>query len=128
MTFPWQTMFSNPPTDQLRLVWKSAVSTVATFDWVNNTSIDLVIARVDLVWPSGNDAIFNMFNKGVMIWSGADVSPPTTITAFAGTVAQRTWLAHEADDVEFFFGTNAEASGYDLLITFDNGWSIRCVQ
>lgn len=127
MSFPWQVMFSNPPTDQLRLVWGHATSNIVGFDWANNTAIDLVIAKIELTWPSGNDPIFNVFVDGTVIWNGADGPPDAILTSFVNTEADRTFHAKSSEDIEFFFGTNAASSGYDLIITFENGWTIRCV-
>ena len=124
MTFPWQSMFANPPRGLLTLVWGHATSNVVGFDWANNTSLDLVIARIELTWPAGNDPLFNVFVDGVVIVSDELGPPSADITSFVNTVEARTFPAKSADDIEFSFGLGAASSGYDLTITFENGWSI----
>jgi hypothetical protein len=128
MTFPWMVNFFNPPRDQIRLEFASAISNITTWNWWNNTEIDIVIASIYHDWPAGNDAIFNFFVDGQVIWSGEDVTPPTFIDGgWAGPVSRRTFPAKSNDNMEVFYGVAAAGSGYETIITFTNGWSIRAV-
>ena len=106
----------------LDLTWNGQAGASVTFDWANNSSKDLVIAKIIIDWPPANDSLFNVFNGGNIIWNGEDTSPPTTITSFIGTVAARTWAANTNDDIAFFFGLG-QPTGYDLTVIFNNGWS-----
>jgi len=53
------------------------------------------------------------------VWAGEDLTPPTHISSWVGGLSARE--VDSSADLEVFFGTNAAASGYNLLITFDNG-------
>jgi hypothetical protein len=82
----------------------------------------MVISRIEITWPESNDAIFNAFLNGKVIWLGEDLVPPTILT---------TWFGEEEDrqlqgvmSLEFFFGTQAAASGYGLRVQFSNGCAI----
>lgn len=129
MSFPWQTMYANPPRDLLRLNFVTAVSTTVRFDLLNNTAEELVIASIFLNWPQANEAIFNFLKGGVAIWSGFDGTPPTLVDGgWLNTIANRTYLPRESDRIEAFFGLSAQQSGYEMIVTFDNGWEVRAVE
>jgi hypothetical protein len=85
----------------------------------NNTGQDFVLEQVEINWPTSNDALFNIFLDGTMIWGGEDLIPPS----FAAT-----WIGERTDRVvdglsrlEFFFGAEAAESGYNLTLQFENG-------
>jgi len=125
MAFPWMVNFFNPPRDLFRLQFGTQAGSQVSFNWWNNTSIDLEIAEIEIDWPAGNEGLFNMFNGGVGIWNGFDPSPPTIVNSgWSGTPANRTWDAKSNDDMEFFFGS-AASSGYTLRVLFTNGWEIE---
>lgn len=128
MAFPWMVNFFNPPRDQLRLVFTSAVSNTTRFDLTNNTAIDLVVAEIYMDWPASNDALFNHLKGGTVIWSGADVDPPTLVNGgWLNGIPARTFYAKTTDRIEQSWGVSAQASGYEMRVTFTNGWSITVV-
>jgi hypothetical protein len=70
---------------------------------------------VSLNWPAPNDELFNVKLEGTFIWSGAD-SPPSASILFSPSEQ-----VDASAPIEFHFGLDAEPSGYNLSITFDNG-------
>jgi len=99
----------------------SSTSNIAAWEITNDSGATIRIDVIDLSWPGSNDALFNIAVDGTPIWSGPlDLQSPTHIDS--------NWVnglsAREVDssaNLEVFFGTNAASSGYNLLITFDNG-------
>ena len=73
---------------------------------------------MSLSWPVSNDALFNVFLRGGMIWSGASTSSPTNISSWSGGSGAREVDA--SANLEVFFGV-AASSGYSLNLTFNNG-------
>jgi hypothetical protein len=74
---------------------------------------------IDLSWPASNDALFNIFVDGTVVWGSVDTAPPTHITSWVGGQSVRE--VDSSVELEAGFGTNAAGSGYNLVITFDNG-------
>ncbi len=97
----------------------SRMSNIAGWEITNDSGETIMIEVVDLNWPASNDALFNIFVDGSVVWAGEDLNPPTHIDAWVGGQSARE--VNSSADLEAFFGTNAAASGYNLLITFDNG-------
>jgi len=97
----------------------SRTSNVAGWWVTNNSGTTITIDVVDLDWPASNDALYNIFVKGAVVWSGEDLLPPTHIDSWIGGQSARE--VHSTASLEAFFGTTAAGSGYNLDITFDNG-------
>ncbi len=126
---PTSTVTSTPPPglcSQLDLRFLSATSTITRWRLENRGGQPMVISRIETTWPTSNDAIFNAFLDGKVIWSGEDLVPPTILT---------TWFGGEADrqlqgvmSLEFFFGTQAASSGYDLRVRFSNGCEVAAAR
>jgi len=97
----------------------SRMSNIAGWEITNDTGETIRIEVIDLNWPASNDALFNIFVDGSVVWAGEDLTPPTHISSWVGDQSARD--VDSSAELEVFFGTNAAASGYNLLITFDNG-------
>jgi hypothetical protein len=114
-----------PPADvcsRLNLSFLNATSNVATWRLDNGSSIPLTLAHLQIAWPNENDAIFNAFLDGKVIWSGEDLSSPTTIDQWMGEPDDR--VVTDASRLEFYFGIMAATSGYDLTLRFGNGCEV----
>ena len=114
-----------PPADicaQLDLRFLSATSNIAAWRLQNDSSVALTITRIEIDWPKSNDAVFNTFLNGKVIWSDEDLTPPTIMTTWIGDPADRN--VDRLSRVEFFFGTLAESGGYDLHLWFENGCAV----
>jgi hypothetical protein len=95
------------------------MSNVAGWEITNDSGETITIEVVDLNWPVSNDALFNIFVDGTVVWSDEDPPPSAHIVSWIGS--QSTREVDSSADLEVIFGTNAAGSGYNLLITFDNG-------
>jgi len=95
-----------PPADicaLLDLRFLSATSNIAAWRLQNDSGVALTITRIEIDWPKSNDAIFNAFLDGKVIWSDEDLTPPTTMTTWIGNHEDRN--VDRLSRVEFFFGT-----------------------
>jgi len=120
---PSQTL--TPPADicaMLDLRFLSATSNIAAWRLQNDSGVALTITRIEIDWPKSNDAIFNAFLDGKVIWSDEDLTPPTIMTTWIGDPEDRS--VGRLSRVEFFFGTLAAPGGYDLYLWFENGCEI----
>ena len=114
-----------PPADicaLLDLRFLSATSNIAAWRLQNDSGVVLTLARIEIDWPKSNDAIFNAFLDGKVIWSDVGLTPPTIMTTWIGDPGDRS--ADRLSRVEFFFGTLAAAGGYDLHLWFENGCEV----
>ena len=114
-----------PPADicaLLDLRFLSATSNIGAWRLQNDSGMALTITRIEIDWPKSNDAVFNAFLDGKVIWSDADLTPPTIMTTWIGNPEDRS--VDGLSRVEFFFGTLAEPGGYDLFLWFDNGCEV----
>jgi hypothetical protein len=117
-----------PPADicaLLDLRFISATSNIAAWRLQNDSGTTLTITRIEIDWPKSNDAIFNAFLDGKVIWSDVGLIPPTFMTTWIGDPDDRN--ADGLSRVEFFFGTMAALGGYDLHLWFDNGCDVSVV-
>lgn len=114
-----------PPADicaLLDLRFLSATSNIAAWRLQNDSGATLTLARIEIDWPKSNDAIFNAFLDGKVIWSNVDLIPPTIMTTWIGDPEDRS--VERLSRVEFFFGTMAAPGGYDLYLWFENGCEV----
>ena len=114
-----------PPADicaQLDLRFLSSTSNIAAWRLQNDSGVTLTITRIEIDWPKSNDAIFNTFLDGKVIWSDEDLTPPTIMTTWIGDSEDRS--VDRLSRVEFFFGTLAAPGGYDLYLWFSNGCEV----
>jgi hypothetical protein len=114
-----------PPADicaLLDLRFISSISNIAAWRLQNDSGTALTITRIEIDWPKSNDAIFNVFLDGKVIWSDEDLTPPTIMTTWIGNPEDRS--VGRLSRVEFFFGTMAASGGYDLYLWFDNGCEV----
>jgi hypothetical protein len=114
-----------PPADicaLLDLRFLSATSNIAAWRLQNDSGMALTIKRIEIDWPKSNDAIFNTFLDGKVIWSDEDRIPPTIMTAWIGDPEDRS--VEGRSRVELFFGLLAEPGGYDLHLWFENGCEV----
>ena len=133
---PTSTVFTKTPTVQfttptptttlpvdvcttLDLRFLSATSNIAAWRLQNDSGTTLTFSRIEIDWPQSNDAIFNVFVNGMVIWSDEDLTPPTVINSWIGSPDDRS--VDRLSRVEFFFGTLAAPGGYDLNLWFENG-------
>jgi hypothetical protein len=91
----------------------------------NNSGSRITIESLNLDWPASNDALFNVFLNGTMIWGGEDLDPPTSISSWIGGSGARE--VNTSADLEFAFGASAAGSGYNLRVNFDNGCQVSSV-
>lgn len=108
--------------DQLDLSFLNATSNITGWRLQNDSGSALAVTRIEIVWPTTNDAVFNVFLDGAVIWSGEDLVSPTIMTTWIGDIEARS--VDTLSLVEFFFGTVAASSGYDLRIWFENGCEV----
>jgi hypothetical protein len=114
-----------PPADVCSLLdlrFLSATSNIATWRLQNDSGTALTITRIEIDWQKSNNAIFNAFLDGKVIWSDEDLTPPTIMTTWIGDPADRN--VDRLSRVEFFFGTLAAPGGYDLHLWFENGCEV----
>lgn len=128
-TVPTPTLTSTtPPTAppdvcaQIDLRLLNATSNIAAWRVGNASDQPFTLNRIEIGWPGSNDAIFNAFLDGNVIWSGQDLVSPTIITSWFGEREDRTIVS--LSRLEFFFGTDAAQSGYDLTLRFENGCEV----
>jgi len=117
-----------PPADvcaQLDLRFLSATSNIAAWRLQNDSGVALTITRIELDWPKSNDAIFNAFLDGKVIWSDVSLTSPTIMTTWIGDPEDRS--VEGLSRMEFFFGLLAESGGYDLHLWFENGCEVSAV-
>jgi hypothetical protein len=116
---------TTPPTvpanvcTQVDLDYLNVTSNIVAWRLSNDSGQAFILNRIEITWPGSNDAIFNAFLDGEVIWSGQDLVSPTIITTWFGEHSNR--VLGTLSRLEFFFGTNAASSGYDLTIGFENG-------
>jgi serine/threonine protein kinase len=96
----------------------SANGSTARWTITNNSGGTITLDSMSLSWPVSNDALFNVFLKGGMIWSGASTSSPTNISSWIGGSGAR--QVDASANLEVFFGV-AASSGYGLNLSFSNG-------
>jgi hypothetical protein len=116
------TLTATPTQDICTLIYIggfSRTSNVAGWWITNNSGATITIEIIDLDWPPSNDALFNIFVNGSVVWSDEDTQPPTHIASWIGSPSARE--VHSTASLEAFFGTTAAGSGYNLDVTFDNG-------
>lgn len=106
----------------LDLRFISSTSNITAWRLQNDSGTALMITRIEIDWPKSNDAIFNAFLDGKVIWSNTDLTPPTIMTTWIGDPGDR--RVDRLSRVEFFFGTMAAPGGYDLYLWFDNGCEV----
>jgi hypothetical protein len=107
---------------QLDLSFLNVTSNITGWRLQNDSGSALAITRIEIEWPRSNDAIFNVFMDGTVIWSGEGLDSPTIMTTWIGDTGDRS--VDTLSLVEFFFGTSAASSGYDLRIWFANGCEV----
>jgi hypothetical protein len=106
----------------LNLSFLNATSNITGWRLQNDSGSALAITRIEIEWPTTNDAVFNVFLDGTVIWSGEGLESPTIMTTWIGGTEDRS--VDTLSLVEFFFGTVAVSSGYDLRIWFSNGCEV----
>lgn len=113
-----------PPTvcSQISLQFLGVVSNVAQWRLQNANAFSLELTRAQIDWPRTNEAFYYMFLDGTMIWSNEDLVPPTGVSNWMGTSADR--MVDGAERLELLFGFNAAQSGYDLRLWFSNGCQV----
>jgi hypothetical protein len=114
-----------PPADVCALLdlrFLSATSNIAAWRLQNDSGVAFTITRIELDWPKSNDAIFNAFLDGKVIWSDVSLTSPTVMTTWIGDPEDRS--VEGLSRVEFFFGLLAESGGYDLHLWFENGCEV----
>jgi hypothetical protein len=79
------------------------------------------ITRIALSWPKRNEAVFNAFLEGNVIWSGGDLTSPTLVFDWLGSPSDRQVIG--STQLEFLFGTDAASNGYEITVELDNGCS-----
>lgn len=100
-----------------------STSTITEWSITNNSGSTITIEEINLNWPASNLAFFNLFLDGKVIWSSGDPSPPTRVTNWSGSPADR--QIGSTGLLEALFGTTAAPSGYELTIDFNNGCQIQ---
>ena len=122
---PTATITPTPPADLCALLdlrFLNATSNIAVWRLQNTSGEEMAITRIEISWPKSNDAIFNAFLDGDVIWSMEDLVSPTFMTQWVSDLESR--VIGSMSRLEFFFGTAAAATGYDLAVSFDNGCEV----
>jgi hypothetical protein len=126
---PVATTVSTPPATapvdvcaRLDLRFLNATSNIAAWRIGNSSSQPFLLNHIEIKWPASNDAVFNTFLDGVVIWSGEDLVSPSYISEWMGDPADR--IITNISRLEFFFGTAAASGGYDLTLRFENGCEV----
>jgi serine/threonine protein kinase len=96
----------------------SANGGTASWTISNDSGGTITLESMSLAWPASNDALFNVFLKGGMIWSGVSTTSPTSISSWMGGPSAR--QVGSSANFEVFFGA-AASSGYNLNLAFSNG-------
>ncbi len=115
------TLTSTPTQDFCTLIHIegfSYTSNIVEWEITNDSGATITIEVIDLDWPGSNDALYNIFINGPVVWAG-DLQSPTPIDSWIGGQSARE--IHSSASLEAFFGTTAAGSGYNLIVTFDNG-------
>ena len=60
---------------------------------------------------------------GSTIWSGNENTTPVTITSWSGSPAARTIAAGTHENLRLTFQRAADATGYNVALTFEQGCS-----
>jgi hypothetical protein len=107
---------------QVDLRFMNAISNVVLWRVSNTSGQGFILNHIEISWPIANDAIFNAFVDGNVIWSGEDLSPPTIISTWSGDHNERSITS--SSRLEFIFGTAAAESGYNLTLRFENGCEV----
>jgi hypothetical protein len=97
----------------------------------NNSGSKIVIATIRLSWPVGNNgelrSIYFRFNE-IYDNPNVDISPVTIPDDYPWKPG--TWWARELNSghsgvLSFYFEHNAQGSGYNVDVWFDNGCAIH---
>jgi hypothetical protein len=107
---------------QISLQFLDAVSNVAQWRLQNTSGVDLELTLAKVDWPRSNEAFYYIFLDGAMIWSSEDLAPPTNISSWIGTTADR--MVKGVVKLELLFGLNAAESGYNMQLWFGNGCQV----
>jgi serine/threonine-protein kinase len=110
---------------QIRLQGFSRNGNFVSWEIRNDSGSRITLESLNLDWPVSNDALFNVFLSGTMIWGGEDLDPPTAISSWMGGSGARE--VNTSADLEFAFGASAAGSGYNLRVNFDNGCQASAV-
>jgi hypothetical protein len=107
---------------QISLQFLDAVSNVAQWRLQNTSGVDLELTLAQVDWSRSNEAFYYIFLDGAMIWSSEDLAPPTIISSWIGTTADR--MVKGVVKLELLFGLNAAESGYNMQLWFGNGCQV----
>lgn len=112
-----------------------ACGTYGSFASPNGTKLDLqlhnngietvAVLKVFISWPSSNEVLKEVRMGGVTVWSASDEFPPTSILSWEwfGDISQRQINPYTFNTMQFVFKRDAQSSGYNATVEFDN----RCV-
>jgi hypothetical protein len=89
----------------------------------NNGVTTVKITGIYLDWPNGNEELQKIILGGREIWDQEDDNPPTTIHSGWQTPNRRL-SPGESKSLIMEFAEDAASSGYDLVVTLDNGCQI----
>jgi hypothetical protein len=124
LTTPTQTPTQQPTAHpdicaQFDLRFHQATSSMIAWRLQNNSGQEFVLESIEIDWPSANDAMFNAFLDGKVIWGGEELAPPSRIENWIGERIDRS--VSGLSRLELFFGVEAAESGYSLTLRFENG-------
>lgn len=86
---------------------------------VNNSSESMLLTKIHLNWPSGNDELSVVKFGSPSIWDQGTTDIPTIINS-GWTGESRVIGASGTKTITFLFIRNAKNNGYVLILTFDN--------
>jgi hypothetical protein len=107
---------------RVNIQFRQSTSNIALWQLNNMNFQPSGITRIALTWPKQNQAVFNAFLEGKVIWAGGNLTSPTIVTDWMGSPSDRQVLG--STRLEFLFGTDAASSGYEITVELDNGCSV----
>jgi serine/threonine protein kinase len=82
------------------------------------------IFKIFINWPSENSELAKIELAGDAIWDKKDKNPPTLIAGGWKSGVSRSIGSGSSKTLKFFFGEEAQPSGYAIKVTFDNGCEV----
>lgn len=89
-------------------------STTVRWKIDNSTGATVTLTQIELNWPTANGNLSSIEFEGSAIWTGLDGPPSITVGASRSVDS-----GVPDEEVKFFFGVDAQSTGYTLVLTFN---------
>jgi serine/threonine protein kinase len=93
-----------------------------TWEITNGGSVAVTITHIAIDWPAANEELKKVRLAESTIWNKRDDSPATDIQS--DWLGNRVLLGGESKQLKFEFAAPPAASGYDLLVEFDQACQV----